>query len=117
MTTFLVAGAATIELLGPGAAPAIGIVGVLVGVLAGLVAGAVVGAFADRLSVLAALGLVAYAAFGVAFVAIAALRYVNVPYADDVFTFGVHVAVSVLAAVVVALLASRGRLGAGSAGA
>jgi len=111
VTTFLLAGAATIELLGAGEAPGIGIVGVFVGVVAGLLAGGIVGVYADRLSGVAASLLVAYATFGVAIVAIAGLSYVNVPGADDVFSVPVHVGVSLLAAVVVALLASRGGSG------
>jgi hypothetical protein len=111
VTTFLLAGAATVELLGAGEAPAIGIIGVFIGVVAGLLAGVIVSVYADRLSGIAALILVAYVTFGVAFVAIAGMRYVNVPYADTVFTFPVHIGVSVMAAVVIALLAIRGRLG------
>jgi len=111
MTTFLVAGAATIELLGAGEAPAIGILGVIVGLLAGLLAGGFSGAYGDRLSGLAASALVAYATFGIAFVAIAGMRYVNVPGADDVFSFPVHLGTSVVAAVAVALLAGRSRPG------
>lgn len=111
VTTFLLAGAATVELLGAGEAPAIGIIGVFIGVVAGLLAGVIVSVYADRLSGIAASILVAYATFGVAFVAIAGMRYVNVPYADTVFTFPVHIGVSVMAAVVIALLAIRGRLG------
>lgn len=111
VTTFLLAGAATIELMGAGEAPAVGIIGVFVGVLAGLLAGAVVGVYADRLPGLATTGLVAYATFGVAFVAIAGLSYVNVPGADDVFTFPVHLATSVVVALAVALLAGRGSFG------
>lgn len=108
VTTFLLAGAATIELLGAGEAPAIGIIGVFVGILAGLLAGGIVSASADRLSGTGASALVAYATLGVAFVVIAGTRYVNVPYADDVFTFPVHVSLSVALAVAVAMLASRG---------
>lgn len=111
VTTFLLAGAATIELLGAGEAPAIGIIGVFVGIVVGLLAGVIVSMSADRLSGTAASALVAYATFGVAFVAIAGMRYVNVPYADTVFTFPIHIGVSVVAAVVVALFAIRGRLG------
>lgn len=103
VTTFLVAGASTIELLGAGEAPGLGIVGVFVGLLVGLLAGVLAGAFADRLSEIPAAALVAYAAFGVAFVAIAALRYVNVPGADAVLTFPVTVATSVIVALLVAL--------------
>ena len=108
VTTFLLAGAATIELLGAGEAPAIGIIGVVVGVVAGLLVGGIVSVFAGRFSGIATSTLVAYAAFGVAFVAIAGMRYVNVPGADDLFSFPVHVGVSIVAAVVVALLAGRG---------
>jgi hypothetical protein len=107
VATFLLAGAATIELLGAGEAPGIGIIGVVVGVAAGLLAGGLVSVYAGRLSGIAASALVAYATFGVAFIAIAGLRYVNVPYADDTFTFPVHLGVSVVAAVVVALLIDR----------
>ena len=106
-TTFLVAGAATIELMGAGEAPGIGIVGVFVGVVSGLMAGVIVSVYAARLSGVAASVLVAYATFGVAFVAIAGLRYVNLPHADAVFTFPVHLGVSVVTAVVVALLTVR----------
>ncbi|MFC7077535.1 permease [Haloarcula halophila] len=109
LSTFLLAGATTIELLGAGEAPGIGILGVLVGFIAGLLAGGVVSVSADRISGIAALGLVAYATFGVAFVTIAGIRYVNVPFADDVFTFAVQISVSVALAVLVALLmASKG---------
>lgn len=111
VTTFLLAGAATIELLGAGEAPATGIIGVFAGVVAGLLAGVIVSMSADRLSGTAASALVAYATFGVAFVTIAGMRYVNVPYADTVFMFPVHIGVSVVAAVVIALFAVRGGLG------
>lgn len=103
MTTFLVAGAATIELLGAGEAPAIGVLGVLVGVVAGLLAGGIVSVYADRLpSTVAAV--VAYATFGVVFVTIAGASYLDAPYVDSVLTFRIHVAVSVSAAAVVGLL-------------
>lgn len=111
ITTFLLAGAATIELLGAGEAPAVGLIGVFVGVLAGLLAGAIVGAYADRLSGIAATALVAYATFGAVFVAIAGLSYVNVPGADDLFTFPIHLATSVVVALAVALLTGRGSFG------
>lgn len=48
--------------------------------------------------------LTAYATLGPAFVAIAALSYVNVPGADDVFSFPVHVGTSTALAVVVGIL-------------
>lgn len=111
VTTFLLAGAATIELLGAGEAPAIGIIGVFVGVVAGLLAGGIVSVRAGRLSEIATSALVAYATFGVTSVAIAGMSYVNVPYADDVFTLPVHIGVSIVVAVVVTLLAIRDGLG------
>lgn len=111
MTTFLLAGAATIELLGAGEAPGIGIIGVFVGFVVGLLAGGAVVAAADRLSGIPAAALVGYATFGIAFVGIAGMRYVNVPGADDVFTFPVHLGLSVGAAVVLAVLAARGASG------
>lgn len=111
VTTFLLAGAVTIELLGAGEAPAIGIIGVFVGLVTGLLAGGIVGVYADRLSGIAGSILVGYATFGIAFVAIAGMSYVNVPGADDVFSFPVHIGVSVVAAVIVASLAARGGFG------
>jgi ABC-type lipoprotein release transport system permease subunit len=111
MTTFLVAGAVTIEFIGVGEAPGIGLIGVFVGIVSGLLAGVIVSVYAARLSRITASVLVAYATFGVAFVAIAGMRYVNLPYADTVSTFPVHLGVSVIAAVVVALLIVRRRRG------
>lgn len=109
ITTFLWAGATTMKLLGGGEAPGIGIIGVFVGFIAGIFAGGIVGVYADRVSGIIASTLVAYATFGVAFVAIAGMRYVNVPHADDVFTFPVHLGASVVLAGVVTLLTIRRR--------
>jgi hypothetical protein len=92
------------KLLGAGEAPAIGIIGVFVGIVTGLLAGGIVSVYADRLSGKTASALVAYATFGVAALAIAGTRYVNVPYADEVFTLPVHIGVAVVVAVIVALL-------------
>ncbi|GAB3410888.1 hypothetical protein GCM10027435_01930 [Haloparvum alkalitolerans] len=110
ITTFLLAGAATIELLGAGEAPGIGIIGVFVGFVAGLLAGGITGVYADRLPGIAASALHAYAAFGIAFLAIAGLRYVNVPSADAVFTFPVHVGASLVIAIGIGLVVARERL-------
>ncbi len=107
VTTFLFAGAATIQLLGAGEAPGIGITAVFVGLVVGLLAGGIGSVYADNLQGFARTTLIAYATFGVAVVAIAGMSYVNVPGADDVFTFPVHIGVSILVAVVVALLDSR----------
>lgn len=111
LTTFFLVGAATIQLMGPGEAPAIGIIGVFVGFVAGVLAGAVVSIYADRLAGLLSAVLVGYATFGIVFIAIAGLRYVNVPGADDLFTFPVHLGVSVVVASVVAVLDSQGIFG------
>ncbi|MFW6318085.1 MAG: permease [Halorubrum sp.] len=111
ITTFLVVGAVTIELLGAGESPGIGIVGVFVGFVAGLLAGGITAVYADRLSGVWASVLAAYAAFGAAVLAIAGLRYVNVPFADDVFTFPVHIGASLALAVVVAVVTFRRRPG------
>lgn len=112
MTTFLLAGAVTIGILSTwyGESPGVGILGVGVGVVVALVVGAVVTFTGDRLSGPRAAALVAYGTFGVAFLAIAGLSYVNVPGADEVFTLPVHLGVSLVVAIVAAALASRGRV-------
>ncbi len=117
VTTFLVAGAVTITLLGDlyGESPGVGIIGVAVGVIAAIAAGAAVSLAADRLSGRFETALVAYGTFGVAFLAVAGVRYVNVPGADAVFTFPVHVAVSLVVALLAAALAGRGRPSNGTA--
>lgn len=53
--------------------------------------------------------LIVYASFGVVFVGIAGLSYVNVPGADSVFTFPVHVGTSLLLALAAAALATHRR--------
>lgn len=100
VTTFLVAAAATIAVtrIPFGDSPGVGILGVGAGFVAGLVVFVVVAVFAGRLSGASWAALVAYATLGVVFLGIAALSYVNVPGADAVFTFPVHIAVSVLLA-------------------
>jgi len=111
VTTFLLAGAVTIELLGAGEAPGIGILGVFVGFVAGVVAGGLVGVAGGRITGAPAAALVGYATFGSTFLAIAAMSYVNVPGVDDVFTFPVRIAVSGVAAVIAALATGyRGRI-------
>lgn len=105
VTTFLLVGAVTIELLGAGEAPGIGIIGVFAGLVAGLAAGVLVGVASDRIAGVPAAALLGYAAFGTTFLAIAAMSYVNVPGVDDVFTFPVRLVVS---AVVAALATAYG---------
>jgi len=103
VTTFLLVGAVTIELLGAGEAPGIGILGVFAGFVAGVVAGVLVAVAGDRITGLPAAALVGYATFGTTFLAIAGMSYVNVPGVDDVFTFPVRLGVSAVVAVVAAL--------------
>ena len=78
-----------------------------------LLVGAVVTFTGDRFSGLRAAALVTYGAFGVAFLAIVGLSYVNVPGADEAFTFPVHLAVSVVSAIVTAVPAGRASLRSG----
>lgn len=111
VTTLLVVGALTITALsGPfGDSPGVGILGLFAGLFAGLTAAVVVGVGADRLAGWRLSALVAYGAFGTAFLLVAGLQYVNVPGADDLFTFPVHLATSALLAAAVTLLDARRR--------
>lgn len=113
VTTFLLVGAATIALSATqfGDSPGVGILGVFAGVLGGLLALVLVAAFGGRLSGAPVAALVGYGTFGVAFLGIAGLSYVNVPGADAVFTFPVHLGTSAVLAVVAAAaaFARRGR--------
>jgi hypothetical protein len=106
VTTFLLVGAVTIETLAGlyGDSPGVGILGVFAGFAGALVAGLLVVARGDRLRGVAAAALVAYGTLGSSFLAIALLQYVNVPGADAVFTFPVHLGTSVLLAVVAGAL-------------
>ncbi|WP_423746809.1 permease (plasmid) [Haladaptatus sp. SPP-AMP-3] len=110
VTTVLLAGAATIELLSAlyGENPGVGMLGLVVGLAVGASVGAGVAVTAGRFSGISLSALVAYATFGVAFLAIAGLRYVNAPGADALFTFPVHLAVSLLLALAFAVLTTRG---------
>lgn len=111
VTTFLLAGAATFELAPAawGDSPGVGILAVFVGLVLGVVVGGAVAVGAASLTGSALAALVAYGAFGVAFLAIAAMSYVNVPGVDETFTFPVHLAASLVVAFVVAALVGRGR--------
>jgi hypothetical protein len=110
VTTFLLVGAATIATLSGqyGDSPGIGIIAVFVGVVAGLLVGGGVAFAAGRLTGLARAAVVAYGTFGVTYLAVAGLSYVNVPGADDVFTFPVHLAVSLAFAAAAAAFVGRG---------
>lgn len=116
VTTFLLAGAVTLLVLGDlyGESPGVGILGVAVGAVAAIAAAVAVGLAADRLLGRSAAALVAYGTFGVAFLVVAGARYVNVPGADAV-TFPVHVAVSLVVALLAAALAGRERPSNGTA--
>lgn len=111
ITTLLLVGALTISVLGSqyGESPGVGILGLFSGVVAGLIAAVVVGVTADRFEGWAASALVAYGTFGAAFLGIAGVQYVNVPGADDLFAFRIHLLTSLLLAVVVAGVDHRGR--------
>lgn len=107
ITSFLLAAGMTIELLGAGEPLGIGILGTVGAVLAGLLAGGIVAASADRVSGIGVSIFVAYATFGIVFVAIAGMRSVTATSADDVFSFPIHVGTSVMVAIAVALLVSH----------
>jgi hypothetical protein len=111
ITTFLLSGAVTISVLGGkyGESPGVGILGVATGLVAGLIAAVVVGAIVDRSRGAVATALVWYGSFGTAFLVIAGARYVNVPGADELFTFQIQLLVSALAAAVVAGIDHRSR--------
>lgn len=112
VTTFLLVGGASIEL-----APAawgdnrsVGILAVFTGFVVGMLAGGAVAYRADLVARLTQAALVGYAALGVTFLAIAVMSYVNVPGADELFTFPVQLGVSLLVAVVLAVLVGSGRI-------
>ncbi|WP_277555469.1 permease [Halobaculum limi] len=112
VTTLLVAGTVAIEastasgLGGPG----VGILGVLVGLVAALLAAIAVGLLvaSERLPPSAMAVLVAYGTFGVAFLAVAALRYVNVPGADETLSMPIQVGLSLVCALAAGVVAARG---------
>ena len=117
VTTFLLVGAGTIEALATQyGGPGVGILGVFAGALGGLGVAVLVGVTADRLRGWAATAVVGYGAFGAGFLGVAALRYVNVPGADDLFAFPVHLATSLVVAVAAAALDHRSRPGRPSPG-
>jgi hypothetical protein len=109
VTTFLFAGAGTIVAIGDrfGDSPGVGILAVGAGLFAGLLAAFLGTIASDRLSGVPARALLAYGVFGVTFLGIAALQYVNVPGADAVFSFPVHLGVSVLVAVLAGVFGQR----------
>jgi hypothetical protein len=100
----MLVGATTIELLGAGEAPGIGIVGVFVGLIAGVIAGGVVSGYGTQVVGVTERALIGYATFGIVFLALFGMRYVNVPGADDVISFPVQIGVSLLGAAVLAAL-------------
>ena len=105
VSTFLLVGAATIEVVfaatradvGPG------IIGVFAGVVAGLVAASLVASRWGRASPRGRSVLLGYAAFGLTVVFLASLSDVNVPGADAVLSVRRNVAIGVAVAVLVAL--------------
>lgn len=111
ITTLLLVGASSIAFLSSqyGDGPGIGILGVVSGLVAGLLAAVVVGVTADRTEGWLATALVAYGTFGATFLGIGGLQYLNVPGADGLFPFRIHLLTSVLLAVVAAGVEHRGR--------
>lgn len=102
VTTFLLAGATTIEAVTAAVGGDIGpgIVGVFVGVVAGLVAGWTVSWRWPRLDRRARSVLLGYGAFGLTLVFLAFLSYVNTPGVDEYLGFQANL---VIAAVVAAV--------------
>lgn len=104
-TTFLVVGAVVIEVAtaATGADVAPGIVGVAVGVLAAIAALVLVAWRWDGLGDTARNVLLGYAAFGLAFLCLSALSYVNVPGARAYLSVPLSAGISAVVAVVVAI--------------
>jgi uncharacterized membrane protein len=105
VTTFLLVGVVTIEAVTAAVGGDIGpgIVGVFAGVVTGLAAVVAVSwrwpSLADRARTV----LLAYAAFGLTIVFLAALSYVNVPGADAYLGFEVNLVIAAVVAVAAAL--------------
>ena len=104
VTTLLLVGAIVIEAVAgaTGADVGPGIVGVAVGVLAALVALVLVVARWSRLSATARHLVLGYAAFGLAFLGLSALSYVNVPGARQVLSVPLNAGIALVVAVLVA---------------
>lgn len=113
LTTLLLVGAVVIEAVAAvtGADVGPGIVGVAVAALAALVVLVLVAARWDRLPWTARPFVLGYAAFGLAFLALAALSYVNVPGARQHLSVPLNAGISI---VVAALVAVGLRIGGGS---
>jgi hypothetical protein len=60
--------------------------------------------FGSRLTTIPTVALVAYATFGVTFLGLVALRYVNVPSADEMLTFPIRVGFSLIFTIVTAVM-------------
>jgi len=104
-TTFLLVGAVVIEVVSAatGADVGPGIVGVGVGALAAIAALALVSWRWNRLSEAAQHLVLGYAAFGLAFLLLSALSYVNVPGARTYLSVPLNAGIAAVVAVVVAL--------------
>ena len=104
LTTLLLVGAVVIEVVAgaTGADVGPGIVGVAVGVLAALVALVLVVARWGRLGPSARPLVLGYAAFGLAFLVLSALSYVNVPGARQYLSVPLHAGIALVIALVVA---------------
>lgn len=105
VTTFLLVGAVTIEavMAAVGGDIGPGIVGVFAGVVAGLAAATAVSLRWTVLAERARTVLLAYAAFGLTIVFLAALSYVNVPGADTYLGLQVNLVIAAVVAVAAAI--------------
>lgn len=105
VTTFLVVGAVVIEALtaATGADVGPGIVGVGLGAIAAIAALVLVRVVWGRLGETAHWTLLGYAAFGLAFLVLAALSYVNVPGARASLSVPLNAGIAALVAVAVAV--------------
>ena len=108
-TSFLLVGAATIEivsaLVGGDIGP--GIIGVFAGVVAGLAAAVLVPWRWDRLDRRARAVLLGYATFGLVVLFLASLSYLNVPGADAYLNLRLNLAIAAVVAVAAAMVAAR----------
>lgn len=108
-TTFLLVGAAVIEAVtaATGADIGPGIVGVGLGALAAIVAFVLVSIRWSRLGTVEQWILLGYAAFGLSFLFLSALGYVNVPGARTTLSVPLNAAIAAVVAIAVAIAGPR----------
>lgn len=105
VTTFLLVGAATIELVfaGTGADVGPGIVGVFAGVAAGLVAAWLVAWRWGTVPEWGRSALLGYATFGLVMLFLAFLSYVNTPGVDELLSIELNLVIAAVVALAVAV--------------